>query len=79
MSTTKLDIAYSEFIMSVVPLLDQMDKEALIDLQSDINAKLEAMIDGAIETENDRMDEMRSDAQEEIDDEQENTGDTLSI
>ena len=65
MATTKLDTVYSEFIVSVIPLCDQMNKDELIDLLADITKKLDSMIDGKEETQRDFMDEMKSDMEEE--------------
>ena len=79
MATTKLDTAYSEFIVSVIPLCDQMNKDELIDLLADITKKLDSMIDGKEETQRDFMDEMRSDMEEEKDVYDDDNWDTLSI
>ena len=79
MATTKLDTAYSEFIVSVIPLCDQMNKDELIDLLADITKKLYSMIDGKEETQRDFMDEMKSDMEEEKDVYDDDTGEIVSL
>ena len=79
MATTKLDTAYSEFIVSVIPLCDQMNKDEIIELLADITKKLDSMIDGKEETQRDFMNEMKSDMEAEKDVYDDDNGETIPI
>lgn len=51
MATTKLDKAYSVFIMEVVPLLSGMYSQELTSLLNDITKRMDSEIDWALESE----------------------------